>query len=106
MLAEFFVNVTRKLEPPLRIEEAYERLQNYLLSWEVLDLTGAIVLEAVRGTRSYQMAYWHAQIWASARLNQIPVVFSEDFAHGTVIEGVRFVNPLASDFDLKGWLTA
>ncbi len=104
VLAEFFVNATKKLQPPLTIEEAHGRIQNYLLSWEILDITGAIVLEAVRGVRTYQMTYWDAQIWASARLNQIPVVLSEDFGDGVVIEGVRFVNPFGTGFNLETWL--
>jgi predicted nucleic acid-binding protein len=105
VLAEFFVNATRKLEPPLTIEEAYDRIQNYLLAWEVLDVRGAIVLEAVRGVRTHKMAYWDAQIWASARLHQIAVIFSEDFNVGAVVEGVRFVNPFADGFDLDSWAT-
>jgi predicted nucleic acid-binding protein len=105
VLAEFFVNATRKLEPPLTVEEAYERIQNYILAWEVLEVTGAIVLEAARGVRMHRMAYWDAQIWATARLNQIPAIFTEDFDLGAVIEGVRFVNPLADDFDLDSWLS-
>ncbi len=104
VLAEFFVNATKKLQPPLTIEEAHGRIQNYLLSWEILDTTGAIVLEAVRGVRTYQMTYWDAQIWASARLNQIPFVLSEDFGDGVVIEGVRFVNPFTPRFDIDIWL--
>ena len=103
VLAEFFVNATRKLEPPLTTEEAYDRIQNYLLAWEVLDVRGAIVLEAVRGVRTHKMAYWDAQIWASARLHQIAVIFSEDFNVGAVVEGVRFVNPFADGFDLDSW---
>jgi predicted nucleic acid-binding protein len=99
ILGEFFVNATRKIEEPLTAEQAYERIQNYLLSWEVLDLTGAVVLEAVRGVRAYNMAYWDAQIWASARLNQIPLIFTEDFNNGAVIEGVRFVSPFEENFD-------
>jgi predicted nucleic acid-binding protein len=105
VLAEFFVNATRKLEPPLTIEEAYDRIQNYLLAWEVLDVRGTIVLEAVRGVRTHKMAYWDAQIWASARLHQISVIFSEDFNVGAVVEGVRFVNPFADGFDLDSWAT-
>ena len=105
VLAEFFVNATRKLEPPLTVEEAYERIENYLLAWEILDLTGSIVLEAVRGVRTYKMAYWDAQIWASARLHQVNVIFSEDFNTGAVIEGIRFVNPFARGFDLKSWIS-
>jgi predicted nucleic acid-binding protein len=104
VLAEFYVNVTRKLEPPLTAEQAYERLQNYILSWEILDMTGQIVLEAARGVQQYQMSYWDAQIWAAARLNQVPIIFSEDFNVVAVIEGVRFVNPFADDFDLDAWL--
>ncbi|MBW1702328.1 MAG: PIN domain-containing protein [Deltaproteobacteria bacterium] len=105
VLAEFFVNATRKLEPPLTVEEAYERIENYLLAWEILDLTGSIVLEAVRGVHTYKMAYWDAQIWASARLHQVNVIFSEDFNTGAVIEGIRFVNPFARGFDLKSWIS-
>jgi predicted nucleic acid-binding protein len=104
VLAEFFVNATRRLKPPLTTEEAYGCIQNYLLSWEILDITGPIVLEAVRGVRTYQMAYWDAQIWASAKMNQIPVVFSEDFGDGVIIEGVSFVNPLSAGFNLETWL--
>ena len=36
VLAEFYVNATRRLDPPLTDEEAYESIQNYILSWEVL----------------------------------------------------------------------
>jgi predicted nucleic acid-binding protein len=83
---------------------AYGRIQNYLLSWEILDITGPIVLEAVRGVRLYQMAYWDAQIWASAPMNQIPVVLTETFGERAIIEGVRFVNPFGSNFSMEAWL--
>jgi predicted nucleic acid-binding protein len=38
------------------------------------------------------------------RLNQIPVIFSEDFQDGQVLEGVRFANPFAKSFDVEAWL--
>ncbi len=98
VLAEFFVTVTspKKLAFPLSVADGYERLQNYLQAWEVVELTGMVVLEAARGVRDYQFSFWDAQIWATARLNQIPLVYSEDFNVGAVIEGVRFTNPLGS----------
>ena len=64
-------------------------------------MTGAIVLEAIRGVHTYRMPYWDAQIWALAHLNQIPVVLSEDFGDGVSIEGVRFVNPFSAGFNLE-----
>jgi predicted nucleic acid-binding protein len=62
-----------------------------------------IVLEAGRGARDHGLAYYDAQIWAAARLNQVTTVFSEDFSDGQTLEGVRFVNPFASGFRLEDW---
>ena len=104
VLAEFFVAVTRKIETPLSVSEAYVRVKNYLQAWTVLDLTGMIVLEAARGVREHQFNFWDAQIWAAARLNQISVIFSEDFNVGAVTEGLRFVNPFAKDFQIEDWI--
>ena len=69
----------------------------------VLDVTPLIVLEAARGVRDHMLAYYDAQIWATARLNQIPTIFSEDFNTGAILEGVRFVNPFSADFVLETW---
>lgn len=102
VLAEFFVSVTRKITAPLSVEQAFTSIENYLAAWPVLDMTGQIVLEAVRGVRDYQFSYYDAQIWAVARLNQIPVIFSEDFNPGT-IEGIQFVNPFNQAFQLEDW---
>lgn len=104
VLAEFFSTVTRRITVPLSVEEAYERLEYYLQKWEVINMSGAIVLEAARGVREYQFSFWDAQIWAAAKLNQIPIVLTEDFNIGASIEGVRFVNPFAPEFRLEDWL--
>ena len=69
-------------------------------AWPVLPITTPIVLEAARGVRDHRMSYWDAQLWATARLNQVEVVLSEDFQDGRVLDGVRFVNPFTSSFDL------
>lgn len=103
-LAEFFSVSTRKLSPPLSPKEALEQVNLFTRVWPVFDLTPLIVLEAGRGVRDYQMSYYDAQIWATARLNQIPIIFSEDFNVGATIEGVQFVNPFVSGFVLDHWV--
>jgi predicted nucleic acid-binding protein len=103
VLAEFFVTITRKIAAPLSVEDAYTRVENYLQSWAVLEQSGLVVLEAARGVRDYRMSFWDAQIWASARLNQIACVLGEDFSTGSVIEGVRFVSPFAEGFQIADW---
>jgi len=70
-------------------------------AWPVLHLTPQITLEASRGVRDHRLAYYDAQIWACARLNQIPVVLSEDFQDGSTLEGVRFVNPFGEGFTIE-----
>lgn len=104
VLAEFVVAVTRKIEQPLDLKTVQKSVENYLSSWTVFDITSFVVLEAVRGVREHRFSYWDAQIWATARLNQIPVVLSEDFASGSTVEGVTFLDPFTVDFDLTRFL--
>lgn len=104
ILAEFFVTVTRKLAAPLNPADAYTRIEHFLLAWTVYETSGLVVLEAARGVRDHQLSYWDAQIWATARLYQVPVVLSEDFSSGSSLEGVRFVNPFDPAFQLDDWL--
>ncbi len=104
VLSEFFVAVTRKIAQPLSLSDARRRIDVYLQTWTVLELTGMIVLEAARGVETHQFSFWDAQIWAAARLNQIALVFSEDFNVGASIEGVQFVNPFSPTFRLRDWI--
>jgi predicted nucleic acid-binding protein len=104
ILAEFFVTVSRKLAAPLSVADAYTRIENLLLAWTVFETSALVVLEAARGVRDHQLSYWDAQIWATARLFQLPVVLSEDFATGSTLEGVRFVNPFDATFQLADWI--
>lgn len=100
VLGEFFVTVTRKIPSPLTLEQAERSVTNYMRSWQMCALNGWTVLEAIQGVHRYRMSYWDALIWATAELNQIPVVLSEDFNDGSLLGGVRFVNPFAQDFKL------
>lgn len=102
-LAEFLHVSTRKLDPPLTWAEALTQVSLFTRMWPIFDLTPLIVLEAARGARDHGLAYYDAQIWAAARLNQVTVVFSEDFSDGQVLEGVRFTNPFADGFRLGDW---
>lgn len=103
-LAEFFYTSTRKLKPPLSPSQAMEQIDRFQTLWPIFSLTPVVVTEAARGVRDHQLAYYNAQIWATARLNGVPVIFSEDFQTGRTLEGVRFVNPFADDFQLDRWL--
>jgi len=102
VLAEFMHLAPRKLH--LTHAEAYSQVSLLVATWPILDLTPQIVIEAARGVRYHSLAYYDAQIWATAKLNQIPVIFSEDFNVGGSLEGVRFVNPFSAAFKLDDWV--
>ena len=101
-LAEFCAVVMRRLQPVMSPAETLAQVERLQRIYPVYNLTPMIILEALRGVRVHGMSYYDAQIWACARLNQIPVIFSEDYHEG-VTEGVRFVNPFHPDFDVDRW---
>jgi len=100
-LAEFVNVAWRKFSPPLDFDTIYRQVEGLARVFPILPLTPAVILEATRGARDYQFAYYDAQIWAIAFLYQIPVVLSEDFNTGAVVKGVEFRNPFADTFDLS-----
>ncbi|HEX8600970.1 MAG TPA: PIN domain-containing protein [Chloroflexia bacterium] len=102
VLSEFYVVATRKLGAPLDVSAAIERVEYFLANWTVLNITPVIISEALRGVQRYQLPYWDALIWATAKINGIPFVLTEDFNTGTNLDGVHIVNPLAQGADLKG----
>ena len=101
-LAEFSRVAMGRLKPPVPPNDVYRQIGLYERTFPVVPLTPAVVLEAVRGVRDHQFPYYDAQIWAAAKLNQIPVVLSEDFDSGSTVEGVTFVNPFDPAFDTSG----
>ncbi len=100
-LGEFFRAATAKMQLPAN--EMFKQGEYWQSAFPVFFLTPQIVLEAARGVRDNQLSYYDAQIWASARLNQIPPIFSEHFQDGQTLEGVRFINPFAEKLVMEEW---
>lgn len=101
VLMEFVRAVTGKIEHPMSMKSAVSQARLFIVSWPVVSITGFIVNEALRGIVEHRLSLWDAQIWATARMNQIPTVLSEDFTHGTEIGGVRFRNPFLNGKEKK-----
>ncbi len=94
VISEFFTTVTRKIPEPLTLDDAEKRVTQFCRIWPVLQVNEMIIFEAIRGVKTHKFSYWDALIWATARLNQVGTILSEDFSHDSYVEGVRFVNPL------------
>jgi predicted nucleic acid-binding protein len=100
VLHEFMSVSTRRIVPPLPIDEAVRVVRYFLRYWPVLPLTPDVTAEAIRGVEQHRLSWWDALIWATAQVNGIPTVLSEDFNAGAVLDGVRFVNPFEPAFNL------
>ena len=105
VIGEFFRATTKGPAPILTPDQAQQQVDNFIATWPVLDTTAMVVQEAVRGVRAHRLAYYDAQVWATARLNQIPVILTEDFTDGRTVEGVRFVDPFSASFVLETLMT-
>lgn len=100
-LSEFFSVTTRRLPERLTEEQALASVERLARVCWVLDLTPAAVLDGCAGVVRHGLSIWDALIWAVARLNQVPLVLTEDAPHGTTLGGVRFMNPFDPTFDMQ-----
>jgi len=98
VLGEVFRVLTAKRRPPLSSADAVAHLEVLAHTWPVYVITPTVVLEAARGVRDHRLSFWDAQLWATARLNQIPTILTEDVP-GERLEGVQYLNPFAPAFD-------
>ena len=106
-LAEFMnalIRPSHGMPPRLTVDEAISTVQHFINHFEIYPLTPLTIIEAGRGVRDHQLPYYDAQVWATARLNQVTALFSEDFNDGAILEGVRFINPFAARFRLDDWV--
>jgi len=93
VLCEFFVRATRQADSLMSLEEAESIIKNLSYNWEVIISDVHTVTEAMRGRRNYQLSFWDALIWAAAKSAGVEKLYTEDFQHRQVVEGVEFINP-------------
>ncbi len=92
VLQEFFVAVTRKLSVPLPPEQA-ERAARDLASLPIVQVDTEMILRAIATMRRYRLSFWDSLIVEAATHGGATILYSEDFRHGQVIEGLTIENP-------------
>lgn len=93
VLQEYFATATRKLH--VSPERAQRRVEVFscakVVRFEIGDLIAAIEFHRLK-----QISFWDAMIVHAARISGASVLYSEDFQDGTILGGVRIVNPFKS----------
>lgn len=92
VLHEYYVTVTRKLEPGLDPASARTDVRA-LRAWRPLRLDGALIESAWEAEDRFGFAFWDALIIAAARRLGCDHLLSEDLQDGQDLDGLLVVDP-------------
>jgi len=92
VLAEFYVNATRKPAVPLTPAEAAAWVAD-LQTVPVVPLDAGLVAEAVDCSQSHRISYWDAAVIVAAWRLGATTLYSEDLNDGQSYGTVTVVNP-------------
>lgn len=95
VLQEFFVTVTRKVAKPLSIDEASDRVREFV-TWKVFAPNADDVLGAVEIQKQAQISFWDAMVVLAAAESGCDVLWTEDLQDGQLLRGVRVRNPFVA----------
>lgn len=100
VLNEYFVNVTRKLEPGLSPDEAWDDIEA-LGAWQPLPLDMNVLARAYAVQSRYGLSWWDSLIVAAAEACGCEQICSEDLSDGAFYFGIQVVNPFRSIESLR-----
>lgn len=98
VLQEFYVTVTRKLDPGLTPNEARAEVRNFL-AWQPVAVDGEMIEAAWLLEDRHSVSFWDALILAAAKSAGCERLLSQDLSDGSVYNGVEVVNPFTRPVD-------
>ena len=92
VLSEYYVNVTRKIDPPRDPQDAWDDVKA-LMSWNPAPIDRDL-LEAGRSVEArYRLSWWDCLIVAAAQLQGCELLLTEDLQDGARYGGVTVRSP-------------
>jgi len=96
VLAEFYLNATRKGPTPLAPDMAQEWVTQ-LSKKPCQPVDAAVVRSGIELSQRYRTSYWDGAILAAAKRLGAKTVLSEDMNDGQDYDGVKVLNPFLRD---------
>ncbi|MEX2471317.1 MAG: PIN domain-containing protein [Gemmatimonadota bacterium] len=96
VLQEYYVTLTRKLDPPRSRDEAREDV-GALRAWQPLSVDDEVMELAWDVEDRWGLSWWDALIVAAAARSGCGWLLTEDLQDGQEILGLRVVNPFRTD---------
>jgi predicted nucleic acid-binding protein len=107
VLSEFYVNATRKLDPGLPSDVAWDDVQA-LLAWGPQPVDEALMRRGREIEQRHRLSWWDSLVLAAAQLQACVLLLSEDLQDGAVYGSVTVRSPftLALGEDAAAYLAA
>lgn len=94
VLSEYYVNVTRKLDPGLPADDAWDDVQA-LLAWRPQSIDEMLLRRGRDVELRHRLSWWDSLIVAAAQLQGCTLLLSEDFQDGGVYGEVTVRSPFS-----------
>jgi len=92
VLQEFYVTMTRKVQPPWSPDRALSKLDDFA-AWPVITTDFPMIREAVLLSRDAVISFWDALVVVAAARSGAGILYTEDLNDGQILRGVRVANP-------------
>ena len=92
VLSEYYVNATRKLDPGLEPEEAWDEVEA-LMAWRPQQIDAGLMRRGREIERRYRLSWWDALVVGAAQLQDCALLLTEDLQDGAAYGGVTVRNP-------------
>ena len=99
VLNEFYVNVTRKLKPPMPQGDARATVRRFAAGWNPWQIDQATVETAWAMEARHGLQYWDCLVLAAAQHSGCALVLSEDMQHEGRYGAVQVINPFLASVD-------
>lgn len=90
-LSEFYYATTRKKY--LTHQLAQQQIDDFQTLFTVAIARTGTLQRAVNACSKYQLSFWDAMLWATARDAGVSILLSEDYNHDQEIAGIKIINP-------------
>ena len=92
VLSEYYVNVTRKLDPGLPPDEAWDDV-TALFAWRPQAIDESLLRRGREIEKRHRLSWWDSLVVAAAQLQDCGLLLSEDLQDGGVYGSVTVRNP-------------
>lgn len=95
VLNEFYLTVTRKLQPGMDTQSAREDVR-FFLAWRPIPVGARVVEGAWHIQDRYKLSWWDALIVSAAQVSNCRYLLSEDLQENQKLGGVLVINPFST----------